>query len=165
MSKEKELQLARSEIEALRTTIEELMDSEEKLNQEIEAIGERNIALEKVLLQLTDGFKLDYEIIVPDKKGAVVFVRDAPNDYYEREATLSKLGVAFADYDSVTFWYDNNQARLFSEGKLERNEDELVPPYKGMFGEIIKSEPFQQLILHGSTGGPLNLVFGKYQLP
>lgn len=42
----------------------------------------------------------------------------------------------------------------------------MLPPYYGVFGEIVKTPDNQWYLLqHGSTGGPIYLGFGKYKDP
>ncbi|MDQ0063570.1 hypothetical protein [Paenibacillus harenae] len=147
--------------EGVNTNMEtDLEKEEDKTNEET---NEKIIWYEKVLGLLTNGEKLDYEEITSDNDEIVVYLKNTPSDYYEREELLIKLGVEFAGYDSVSFWYDEEQAELYVDGKLDKNEDPLLPPYTGVFGEIARdADDRLHLLLHGSTGGPLDLNFGKY---
>jgi len=141
-----------------------LRRSHNDLQQQLEQVNNTASWYDQVLRTITNGDKINFQTTMTTDRGVIVFVPNAPTDYYERQQLLIKLGAEFAEHDRVTFWYDANQAQLFEEGKLQPNEDEMLPPYAGMFGEIIMTEnDVKQLRLHGSTGGPLNLAFGIFE--
>ncbi|MFD0961339.1 hypothetical protein [Paenibacillus chungangensis] len=157
------LEQALLDIEQLEADNRGLQQAKAEYVDLLEELNDKLQRREDMLRVMTDGQMPDYEVLEEGVSGTVVYVKETPNDNEERERLLYKLGAAFAHLDAVTFWNDKMQAERYVRGELERNEDEMLPPYVGMFGEIVRSdEGMPRLLLHGSTGGPLDLQFGKY---
>ncbi|MCU6711860.1 hypothetical protein M6D81_24470 [Paenibacillus sp. J5C_2022] len=157
------LEQARLNIEQLEADNRGLQLAKEEYVDLLEELNDKLQRREDMLRVVTDGQVPDFELLEEGATGTIVYVKETPNDNEERERLLYKLGAAFAHLDTVSFWSDKTQAERYVRGELERNADEMLPPYVGMFGEIVRSnEGKPRLLLHGSTGGPLDLQFGKY---
>ena len=121
-----------SEIAELRPALLEAAGTIKALETATEEQRERIRWYEEVLAELTSGEPLAYEMLSPE----VVYVAGSTADYYEHMKLLMRLGAVFSDRQRVTFWFDRTQAERYLAGKLQRNADDMLPPYDGMFGEI-----------------------------